>query len=512
MAGEAESSSGHRGAITLCVMLATIMQALDTTIANVALPYMQGALSATQDQINWVLTSYITAAAIMTPVTGFLAARYGRKKLFLAAVVGFTVASVLCGMAQSLPQMVLFRLLQGVFGAPLVPLSQSVLLDSHPKEKHGSAMALWGVGVMVGPILGPTLGGWLTEYYNWRWVFYINLPVGVLTFLGLSAFLAETPVAKGLRLDVFGFAMLSIAIGALQMFLDRGEQLDWFSSREILVEASLCGLAFYLFLAHMFTSEEPFIAPGLFADRNFAVGVMFIFVVGVILLATLALLTPYLQNLKGFPVLDAGILLAPRGIGTMVAMMIVGRLINRFDPRLMVVAGLALTAFVLWRMTGFTTDVSRATFVVTGALQGLGLGLMFVPLSTVTFATLSPALRTQGTALFSLSRNIGSSVGISIVSFLLTRNMQIVHADLAVNATPFNEALRQGGAAHIWNLTTLAGRAALDLEIQRQAAIIAYADDFKFMMFLALAALPLTLLLRRPVAAPEAEAVHAAMD
>ena len=347
MAGEAESSSGHRGAITLCVMLATIMQALDTTIANVALPYMQGALSATQDQINWVLTSYITAAAIMTPVTGFLAARYGRKKLFLAAVVGFTVASVLCGMAQSLPQMVLFRLLQGVFGAPLVPLSQSVLLDSHPKEKHGSAMALWGVGVMVGPILGPTLGGWLTEYYNWRWVFYINLPVGVLTFLGLSAFLAETPVAKGLRLDVFGFAMLSIAIGALQMFLDRGEQLDWFSSREILVEASLCGLAFYLFLAHMFTSEEPFIAPGLFADRNFAVGVMFIFVVGVILLATLALLTPYLQNLKGFPVLDAGILLAPRGIGTMVAMMIVGRLINRFDPRLMVVAGLALTAFVL---------------------------------------------------------------------------------------------------------------------------------------------------------------------
>src|SRR5215218_85129 len=215
----------HRGVLTVCVMLATIMQALDTTIANVALPYMMGSLSATLDQINWVLTSYIVAAAIMTPVTGFLTARFGRKRVFLITVVGFTGASVLCGMAASLEQMVLFRLLQGVFGAPLVPLSQSVLLDSYPKEKHGSAMALWGIGVMVGPILGPTLGGWLTEYYNWRWVFYINLPIGILTFLGLSAFLAETKISR-IGLDWIGFLSLSLGIGALQMMLDRGEQLD----------------------------------------------------------------------------------------------------------------------------------------------------------------------------------------------------------------------------------------------------------------------------------------------
>jgi len=225
MSGAATQETPNRGILTLCVMLATIMQALDTTIANVALPYMQGNLAATQDQINWVLTSYIVAAAIMTPVTGFLAARLGRKRLFLIAVVGFTVASVLCGIAQSLPQMVLFRLAQGVFGAPLVPMSQSVLLDSYPKEKHGAAMAMWGVGVMVGPILGPTLGGWLTEYYNWRWVFYINVPIGIVTFLGLSAFLSESR-RQLISFDWMGFATLSIAVGALQLFLDRGEQLD----------------------------------------------------------------------------------------------------------------------------------------------------------------------------------------------------------------------------------------------------------------------------------------------
>jgi len=258
-------------------MLATIMQALDTTIANVALPYMQGSLSATLDQINWVLTSYIVAAAIMTPVTGFFANRFGRKRFFLVTVVGFTAASVLCGMAATLEQMVVFRLLQGVFGAPLVPLSQSVLLDSYPRERHGSAMAIWGVGVMVGPILGPTLGGWLTEYYNWRWVFYINVPVGIATFFGLSAYLPETRISK-LSFDWFGFLTLGLAIGALQMLLDRGVQLDWFSSTEIIFETALACLAAYLFAVHTFTSERPFINPQMFKDRNFSIGLVFIFI------------------------------------------------------------------------------------------------------------------------------------------------------------------------------------------------------------------------------------------
>jgi MFS transporter, DHA2 family, multidrug resistance protein len=487
----------HRGIITLCVMLATIMQALDTTIANVALPYMQGSLSATLDQINWVLTSYIVAAAIMTPVTGFFANRFGRKRFFLVTVVGFTAASVLCGMAATLEQMVVFRLLQGVFGAPLVPLSQSVLLDSYPRERHGSAMAIWGVGVMVGPILGPTLGGWLTEYYNWRWVFYINVPVGIATFFGLSAYLPETRISKQ-SFDWFGFLTLGLAIGALQMLLDRGVQLDWFSSTEIIFETALACLAAYLFAVHTFTSDRPFINPQMFKDRNFSIGLVFIFLVGIILLATLALLTPYLQNLMGYPVLTTGLVLAPRGMGTMVAMMLVGRLLGRIDPRGLILFGLLLTAAVLWKMTGFTPDVSQSTLIWTGVLQGLGLGFMFVPLSTITFATLDPTFRTEGTALFSLVRNIGSSIGISMVLFLLSRNTQIMHSELVQHVTPYNEALQQPGVSQIWNLATVAGRLALNAEITRQALIIAYADDFKLMMIVALFAAPFIFLLQGP--------------
>ncbi|MBN9514686.1 MAG: DHA2 family efflux MFS transporter permease subunit [Alphaproteobacteria bacterium] len=500
MSAQAPSKVGahprHVVLLTLCVMLATIMQALDTTIANVALPYMQGSLSATTDQINWVLTSYIVAAAIATPVTGFLEQRLGRKRLFQIAVAGFTGASVLCGIATSLPEMVVFRLLQGLFGASLVPLSQAVLLDSYPKEKHGSAMAMWGVGVMVGPILGPTLGGWLTEVYNWRWVFYINVPIGILTFLGLSAYLSETETRKG-GFDWFGFAMLSIAIGSFQMMLDRGEQLDWFSSTEIVIEAVLAALAFYLFLVQTFTVKQPFIDPAIFKDRNLSVGLCFIFVVGIILLASLALITPYLQNLMGYPVITAGMVLAPRGVGTMFAMMLVGRIINKVDPRILLVVGLLITAEVLWEMTRFTPNVSEWTLIRTGVMQGLGLGFMFVPLSTITFATLPAHLRTQGTALYSLMRNIGSSIGISLVIFLLTRNTQLVHAELAGHVTPFNDALGQVGPSHFWNLATTVGKAALNAEVTKQAAVVAYANDFKLMMLVALVALPLVLLLKK---------------
>ena len=495
------SKPKHLALLTACVMLATIMQALDTTIANVALPYMQGSLSATTDQINWVLTSYIVAAAVATPVTGFLEARLGRKRLFLIAVAGFTAASVLCGIAVTLPEMVLFRLIQGLFGASLVPLSQAVLLDSYPKEKHGSAMAMWGVGVMVGPILGPTLGGYLTEVYNWRWVFYINVPIGILTFAGLSAYLSETRTTKG-SFDWFGFAMLSIAIGSFQMMLDRGEQLDWFSSTEILVEAVLAALAFYLFLVQTFTVKQPFIDPAIFKDRNFTIGLCFIFVVGIILLASLALITPYLQNLMGYPVITAGMVLAPRGIGTMVAMIIVGRIINRVDPRILLLLGLLMTAEVLWEMTAFTPDVSQWTLVRTGVLQGMGLGFMFVPLSTITFATLPGTLRTQGTALYSLMRNIGSSIGISLVIFLLTRNTQIVHAELAGHVTPFNDALSAVAPSHFWNMATTVGRAALNAEVTKQATVMAYANDFKLMMIVALVALPMIFLLKRAKAQP----------
>jgi DHA2 family multidrug resistance protein len=498
MAAERAADGGNRAAITVCVILATIMQALDTTIANIALPYIQGSVSASQDQINWVLTSYIVAAAIMTPPTGFLAGRFGRKRLFLVAVAGFTVASMLCGMAQSLVEIVLFRILQGMFGAALVPLSQSVLLDVYPKERQGFAMALWGIAVMVGPVLGPVLGGWLTENYTWRWVFYINLPIGALTFLGIVTFLQETKQNAGAKLDWFGFGTLSLAIGAFQVLLDRGEQLDWFGSGEIWIEAVVAASALYLFLAHTFTADEPFVRPALFRDRNFTAGTLFIFIVGVTYLASLALLTPYLQNLMNYPIVTAGLVLGPRGIGTMGAMLIVGRLVGRVDTRLLLAVGLGLTAWSLYAMTGWTPDVSQATIIGNGLIQGAGLGFLFVPLSTVTLGTLPPEQRTEGAGLYNLARNIGSSVGISVVTSLLTENTQANHAELVQHVTAVNRVFETPTIAQFWNPATDAGRAALDAMITLQAQIIAYIDDFKLMMIVTLVAIPLLIVFKKP--------------
>ena len=488
----------NRGMITLSVMLATVMQVVDTTIVNVALPHMQGAMAATQDQISWVLTSYIVAAAIMTPLTGVLAERFGRKRLFAAAVVGFTLASMLCGAATSLTQLVMFRALQGALGASLVPLSQAVLLDTYPREKHGSAMALWGMGVMVGPILGPTLGGYLTEYYSWRWAFYINLPVGILALLGIAAFVPEAIGREKRGFDFFGFALLSIAIGALQLMLDRGNALDWFDSTEVVLEAATAALAFYLFMVHMFTDDKPFIEPGLFADRNFVAGVLLMFTVGVLLLATMALLPPFLQSLLGFPVITAGYVLAPRGVGTMLAMMIVGRIVAKVDVRLLVLTGLVLMAWSLHEMTQFNADIGTAEIVSTGIVQGIGLGFIFVPLSTIAFSTLAPRYRNEGTAMFSLIRNIGSSVGISIVMTVLGHEIQSSHAALSENITPFRDAFQVPGVPPLWSWSTELGRIALDAEVTRQAVTIAYINDFRFMMYLSILALPLLLLLRSP--------------
>ncbi len=507
-----EPDSTKRTWITLSVMLATVIQALDMTIANVALPHMQGTMGATQDQISWVLTSYIVASAIFMPLTGFLTARWGRKRVFMWSVVGFTLASMLCGAAQSLPEIVIFRLLQGVFGASLVPLSQAVLLDTYPPEGHGRAMAMWGVGVMVGPILGPTLGGWLTEYYNWRWVFYINLPLGALAWLGIAAFVRETPRDHSRRFDLLGFALLSLSIGALQMMLDRGQLLDWFASPEIIIEALLAGFALYLFVAHIFTHDQPFIEPGLFKDRNFSVGLVMIFVVGLILLTTMALLPPFLQNLLGYPVIDVGFLLAPRGVGTMVAMMLVGRLMGRVDGRYMILFGLLLTSFSLWEMTLFNANIDGWDIVRTGIGQGFGLGFIFVPLAATTFASLEVRYRNEGTALFSLMRNIGSSIGISIAIAYLAQRMQANHAAFAEYVNPFNLPLRQAIEAGVYNLSTTQGLAAINGEVTRQAAMLAYLQDFRLMMWVTLAAVPLVFLLRPPVVQAGASDLHAVVD
>ncbi|MBC6941697.1 MAG: MFS transporter [Xanthomonadales bacterium] len=484
----------NRGLLVVSVMLATLMQALDTTIANVALPNMQGSLSASQDQIAWVLTSYIVAAAIATPATGWLASIMGRRRLLLVAIAGFTLASVLCALATDIGAMVAFRLLQGLFGASLVPLSQSTLLDVYPREKHGAAMALWGMGVMVGPILGPPLGGWLTESWSWHWVFLINLPVGILAWLGVAASL-PTDDTRNTRFDWRGFAFLAIGVGALQLFLDRGELLDWWNSTEIRIELALACLGFYLYAVHWKFSRRAFVDLGLFADRNFLASNLLIFVVGVVLFATMALLPPYMQNLMQYPVVTTGVLLAPRGVGTLLAMMVVGRLLARgVDARLLAAIGMLLTALSLWQMTRFDLDVPAALIIESGVLQGIGIGLVFVPISTVAYSTLPMAARTEAAGIYSLTRNIGSSVGISIVMALLSRNTQVNHAELAERLTPFGhnahlleQALRANGGA---------GLAALDAEVTRQAGGIAFLDDFQLMMLLTLAAIPLLMLLR----------------
>ncbi|MFM1989820.1 MAG: hypothetical protein RJA99_2777 [Pseudomonadota bacterium] len=492
----------HRSLITVAVMLATVIQTLDSTIANVALPRMQGTLGATQDQISWVLTSYILASAVFMPLTGFLAARIGRKRLFVASVIGFTATSMLCGAAGSLGQIVLYRVMQGMFGAFLVPLSQAVLLDSWPREKHAAAMAAWGIGVMLGPILGPTLGGWLTEYYSWRWVFFINLPIGLLTAALMLAFLPETPVDPARRLDALGFGLLALGLASLQLMLDRGETLDWFASREVWLEAWIAALALWAFVAHVATHRAPFIEPALLADRNFVVGLAAVAVVGVVLFATTTLLPPFLSNLMGYPVIDVGMVLAPRGIGTAAAMLACGRIGDRIDPRLLIAGGLLLTAWSLHHMTGFDTDVSARTLVWTGVVQGLGIGFVFPPLTAVAFASLPPRLRNDATGLFSLVRNVGSSVGISVVVSELSRNTQANHAALAVFADPSRLPMRLAIESGTLRIDTVEGLAAIQAEVARQAATLAFLQDFRTMTWVSLAALPLVALLRRPPRRP----------
>jgi MFS transporter, DHA2 family, multidrug resistance protein len=487
----------HRGFITVSIMLATVMQALDTTIANVALPYMQGSLSAAQDQITWVLTSYIVAAAIMTPLSGWVTGRFGLKRVFLVSIAGFTVASLLCGHAESLGAMVAFRLLQGVFGAALVPLSQSVLLDINPKERQGQAMAIWGAGIMVGPILGPTLGGWLTFNYSWRWVFYINLPVGILAYLGIFAFLRDTRRDHGQRFDFIGFALLSLGVGALQIMLDRGERNDWFGSLEIVTEAALALIGFWMFAMWTTIADRPFLNPQLLKDRNFLGSCVLIFIVGIILYATLALLPPMLQDLMDYPVTTAGLVMMPRGVGTMLAMLVVGRLIGRVDIRFLLLFGLVATTFSLYQMTGYALTMDWWPIVSAGIVQGIGLGFLFVPLSTVAFSTLPSAMRAEGAGMFSLLRNIGGSIGISTVETLEDRMIQTSHASLAAQLTRFDPALHAREVERLWNIHSTTGLAALNQEVTRQASMIAYIDNFKFMMLVTLAAIPLLLLLRK---------------
>ena len=504
----------RRNMVTICAMTATIMQALDTTIANVALPYMQGSLSASQDQINWVLTSYIVAAAIMTAPVGWIANRFGRKRIFILCSAGFTVASVMCGVAQDINQMVLFRLLQGVFGAALVPLSQAVMLDSYALHERAKAMSIWGMGVMMGPIMGPSLGAWLTETYSWHWVFFVNIPFGIVTVVGLLIFMDETKMDTELRFDWFGFIALAVGIGSMQLALDRGEQLGWLESNEIVIEAIVSMIGFYYFFAHSFTTAKPFIQFAIFKDRNFITGCVFMAVMGLVLYSTMALSSPYLQNVIGYPILTAGLLLATRGSGTFVAMMLVGRFMKYIEARTLIISGLSLMSLSLFFMTGWTDQTGVPTIVVVSIAQGFGLGLVFVPLSTVSFMTLPNHLRTDGTSMLTLMRNVASSIGISIVIAQLTEGGRRIYAVLSEHISPFNHALQMPDVHRLIDLNSDGGRALADAMVAIQAQIIAFSQDYQMVMVITLFAIPMALMIGSTKAALRAQAApdHAVME
>jgi DHA2 family multidrug resistance protein len=431
----------------------------------------------------------------MTAPVAWIANRFGRKRTFIVCSAGFTLASVLCGLAQDINQMVLFRLLQGMFGAALVPLSQAVMLDSYALHERAKAMSIWGMGVMMGPIMGPSLGAWLTETYSWHWVFFVNLPFGIITVLGLLTFMEETRADRGLRFDWFGFAALAVGIGAMQLALDRGEQLGWLESNEIIAEIIVSIIGFYYFFAHSFTTEKPFIQFAIFKDRNFISGCVFMAVMGLVLFSTMALSSPYLQNVIGYPIITAGLLLASRGCGTFVAMMLVGRLMRYIEARTLIITGLGLTGLSLFYMTGWTDQTQVGEIITWSIVQGFGFGLVFVPLSTVAFLTLPNHLRTDGTSMLTLLRNVASSIGISIVIAQLTEGVQRVHAVLNEHITPFNQALQMPDVRGILNLSTDAGRALADVMLNLQAQIIAFSQDYQMVMLFTLCTIPLALMI-----------------
>jgi len=478
--------------ITIILMMSTIMQALDTTIVNVALPHMEGSLGATQDQISWVLTSYIIAAAIMTPAAAWIAGRIGRTRLLVISLIGFTIVSLFCGIAASVSQMVLFRILQGVFGAAMMPLSQAILLDTHSRAEMGRAMSIWGMGVMVAPILGPTLGGYLTEEYSWRWCFYINLPIGILTVLGTLAFIPESVKVRDRKFDWFGFFFLSLAIASLQLALDRGEQQGWFTSMEIQIEVVLAIFGLYMFIVHSLTGQRPFIDLALFRDRNFVLCIFLASATQLIFNGSFVLSPQLLQVELNYPVVTAGLVMGPRGLGTVVSMMLFGRLANRLDQRILIFAGLCFTGGTMEAMSGWSLSVGSSQFVSLGVIQGFGMGLVFAPMTTLAFSTLPTHLRTEASGFYALVRNVGGAVGISIVIARLSSLTQTNHAHLSEFMTPFR---------HMMTSARTGGRASMEMlngEITRQAGMVAYVNVFRLMSILSFVFAPLLLFTRAP--------------
>lgn len=491
--GDALLPVRYKGLLTFAIMMAMMMQILDTTIANVALPHMQTSLGATIDTIAWVLTSYIVATAVAIPITGWLADRIGSRNLFLWAVAFFIVTSMLCGAATSLEQMVTFRIMQGIAAAFIGPISQTAMLDINPSHKHGQAMAIWSLGAVMGPILGPLIGGYITEYYNWRWVFYVNLPIGAV-ILAMLYFLLPSRKIEKRGFDLFGFSMFALGLAALQLVLDRGQQLDWLDSTSIWIGIGCVIIGFWVFIVHMLTGKNTLLTPAIFTDRNLVGSLIFVAFVGVIVFAIIALIAPMLQGVLDYPVITAGYLLAPRGLGVIVAMGIAARLMNVMDARVILAVGWAITAWSCYMMTNWMIGMDSGPIILVGVIQGLGIGFIFVPLNVIAFATLPVSLRPEGAALMNLLRNVGASIGISITASNVARNLQISHADLAENITP--STIPSFGLERL-NLPPEQVVALLEGEISRQALMIGYVNNFWLIMWGCIIAVPASMLLKK---------------
>jgi len=488
----------HRVLTTVAVMSATVMQVLDTTIVNVALPQMAGQLNATPDQISWVLTSYLVSSGIVMLLTGLFSDRLGQKHYLLYSIIGFTITSALCGIAGSLFQIVLFRLLQGVFGAALVPLSQSIMVQTFPQEERGKAMAIWGMGVMIGPILGPTLGGWLTDALDWRWTFFINLPVGIFSAVLAWRVVAHTETRER-PVDWTGLALIGTAIGALQFVLDRGNQDDWFSSRTIELTTLLSISCFIGYLFYSLRNQEhPILNPAIFRDRNFATSSILLAVFGLGLFGNLFLQPLMLENLFHYPSLTTGFMLAPRGVASMISMMIVGKIIRHVDPRLLISIGVLIFTAGSYGTTLYNLEISTFWVMWPAIVQGFGLGLVFIPLSTIAFSTLPPRYAAEAAGIYSLLRTIGSGIGISIVATVMSRHTQIAWNHLGGHMNPYNPALEQYLSPLQLDLNSAGTPLVLAHELGRQAQMIGILDAYQLVLWSFAMMLPLVFIMKNP--------------
>jgi DHA2 family multidrug resistance protein len=488
-------SSVAKAMILVTVSVCTMLYALTVTIVNVALPQLQGALSATPDQIAWVVTLNVVATAVVTPMTGWLVGRLGERPLLLWAISGFAVSTLLCASATSLETLLLYRVAQGAFGAPIVPLSQSILLVNFTGKDRAMAQGFFGMTVVVGPAVGPALGGYFAEAHDWRWVFYLIVPLCLVAFLLVVTFIKRVPKERSAKLDWTGFIALSFAIICLQLLVDRGERLDWFASREIIFCAFGAALGLYLFIVHTATSDAPFLNPQIFKDRNFAVGLVLVFVYGMLNFTPITLLPPLLHNLKGYPDSLIGLLLAMRGLGMVIGFFTAGRL-GWVDPRITFFVGMVLNGYSGLLMAAFNVNVSPEAVATAGVIQGIGSGLMWVPLVVMSFATLEEKFMAESSSIFHLLRNFGTSLFISLSFMVVVRTSRINYAEMAENISPYKESLRLPEITGAWDMETVEGLASIGREVDRQSQMIGYDNAFYMYAIVCFASLPLLLLVR----------------